>query len=154
MNPILRDWAGIGTNQKSDVPQGISRKSPLASGISQKSFVPFGVSKKGCVPFDISPDFVLPHMRRSKTVEMKHFIPGMVATLSLAPEDNFVKGGVRANSFHFMFTLGFWPGTSVIRFYPMIIFLHSLGANFRLPRNLEHPDVIRAHALSSGNLYL
>ena len=144
----------FGISQNSVVPLRVSKKSPAPSGISQKSFVPFGVSKKGCVPFDISPDFVLPHMRRSKTVEMKHFIPGMVATLSLAPEDNFVKGGVKANSFHFMFTLGFWPGTSVIRFYPMIIFLHSLGANFRLPRNLEHPDVIRAHALSSGDLHL
>ena len=111
----------FGISQNSVVPLRVSKKSPAPSGISQKSFVPFGVSKKGCVPFDISPDFVLPHMRRSKTVEMKHFIPGMVATLSLAPEDNFVKGGVQANSFHFMFTLGFWPGTSFLRFYPMII---------------------------------
>ena len=143
-----------GIRQKSVVPVRVNKKSPAPSGISQKSFVLFGVSKKGSVPFDISPDSVLPHMRKSKTVEMKHFIAGMVATFSLAPEDNFVKGGVKANSFHFMFTLGFWPGTSVIRFYPMIIFLHSLGANFRLPRNLEHPDVIRAHAPSSGDLHL
>ena len=107
-----------GISGKSVVPLRVGKKSLAPSGISQKSSVPFGVSEKGFVPFDISPDYVLPHMRRSKTVEMKHFIPGMVATLSLAPEDNFVKGGVKANSFHFMFTLRFGPARRSYGFTP------------------------------------
>ena len=132
----------------------LARKVLHLRALARKASYLLELARKDAYVSTLALFFLLPHMRRSKTVEMKHFTPGMVATLSLAPEDSFVKGGVRANSFHFMFTLGFWPGTSVIRFYPMIIFLHSLGANFRLPRNLKHPDVIRAHALSSGDLHL
>ena len=63
-----------GPNQKSHVPQRISEKSLLGSGLSQKSFIPSRIGKKSRVPLGISLDYVLPHMKISKTVEMKHFM--------------------------------------------------------------------------------
>ena len=43
-------------------------------GLSQKGFIPSRIGKKSRVPLGISLDYVLPHMKISKTVEMKYFL--------------------------------------------------------------------------------